>query len=81
MSDLEAHALRDYPGTGGLDAVDRAVFLARGGHAPGTACPTAEPYERHEAHCNALFADDAECNCGWKPHNPTPADRGDARGQ
>jgi hypothetical protein len=69
----ERHADRD-----GLTGLERAVFLARGGHAPGQACPTAEPTERHEAHCAAMFDDDAECNCAWKPYNP--ADRGDANG-
>jgi hypothetical protein len=50
-----AHADRD-----GLTGVQRAVFLARGGHAPGTACPTAPPRDPHEYWC----ADpDAECDC------------------
>lgn len=37
---LEAHADRD-----GLTGVRRVVFLARGGHAPGDACPSEPPQE------------------------------------
>jgi len=37
-ANLEAHADRD-----GLSEVARAVFLARGGHAPGTVCPSEPP--------------------------------------
>lgn len=40
---LEAHADRD-----GLSPVRRAVFLSRGGHAPGEVCPTGEPSGRGE---------------------------------
>lgn len=40
---LEAHADRDQ-----LSPVRRALFLSRGGHAPGEVCPTEEPSERGE---------------------------------
>ena len=51
-----AHADRD-----GLTGVHRAVFLDRGGHAPGDVCPseTAEP-DPHEYWC--AWPDD-ECDC------------------
>lgn len=35
-----AHADRD-----GLAGVRRAVFLDRGGHAPGESCPSRKPYQ------------------------------------
>lgn len=57
---LEAHADRD-----GLSEVARAVFLARGGHAPGTSCPSEPPREpEHATWCE--WPDD-ECHCppGW----------------
>lgn len=57
---LEAHADRDR-----LQGVARAVFLARGGHAPGTACPT-EPPREPEHYVTCEWPDD-ECTCppGW----------------
>lgn len=53
---LTAHADRD-----GLAGVRRAVFLSRGGHAPGTACLTGPPADPHEYWC---AAPDDECTCG-----------------
>lgn len=53
---LAAHADRD-----GLTGARRAVFLSRGGHAPGTACPTESPTDPHEYWC---AAPDDECTCG-----------------
>jgi hypothetical protein len=43
---LKQHADRD-----GLTGVRRAVFLARGGHAPGEVCPTAPKRDPHEYWC------------------------------
>lgn len=57
---LQAHADRD-----GLTGVMRAVFIARGGHAPGTVCPTAEPVEHHDSGC-AWFMGEA-CDFGCAP--------------
>lgn len=55
---LVAHADRD-----GLTGVMRAVFLARGGHAPGTRCPHEPPPEPpHDSFCSWLLGDD--CDCG-----------------
>jgi hypothetical protein len=55
-ANLEAHADRD-----GLDGVRRGIFLARGGHAPGEARPTAPPAEpQHHYECE--WPDD-ECTC------------------
>lgn len=54
-AELEAHADRD-----GLTALGRAVFLARGGHAPGERCPTAPPPPAHHYWCR--FPED-ECCC------------------
>jgi hypothetical protein len=51
----EAHADRD-----GLTGVRRAVFLARGGHAPGDVCPTEAPADPHEYWC---ASPDDDCNC------------------
>lgn len=62
---LEAHADRD-----GLTGVARAVFLARGGHAPGTACPTAPPDDPHIYWCE--YPDD-ECSCP-PGHLPIPTE-------
>ncbi len=56
---LEAHADRD-----GLTGPARAVFLARGGHAPGTQCPTAPPLVVHDMRCDWLYSDDGNCVCG-----------------
>jgi hypothetical protein len=53
--ELEKHADRD-----GLTGVRRAVFLSRGGHAPGTVCPTETPTDPHEYWCE--YPDD-ECRC------------------
>lgn len=55
---LEQHADRD-----GLTGPLRAVFLARGGHAPGTACPS-EPREPVHGQGCALLYDGDECDCG-----------------
>ena len=56
---LIEHADRD-----GLNGVLRAVFLDRGGHAPGEACPT-EPQRRpvHAMTCDVFTASD-RCTCG-----------------
>ena len=55
---LEDHARRD-----GLSPVMTAVFLARGGHAPGTRCPSEPPPEPiHEMHCD-LIVDGEYCTC------------------
>lgn len=43
---LEAHADRD-----GLSPVARAVFLSRGGHAPGTVCPSEPPAAPDRSWC------------------------------
>jgi hypothetical protein len=57
---LEKHADED-----GLTGVERAVFLARGGHAPGTRCPNEPPPEpMHNTWCE--WPDD-ECHCGITP--------------
>jgi hypothetical protein len=53
--ELERHADRD-----GLIGVHRAVFLARGGHAPGEVCPSERDPDPHEYWCSS--PDDA-CNC------------------
>lgn len=53
--ELVAHADRDK-----LEGVWRAVFLARGGHAPGTICPTEIFPEAHLYYCNYP---DEECVC------------------
>lgn len=57
---LETHADRD-----GLQGAARAVFLARGGHAPGTVCPTEPP--RESEHVTWCEWPDDECHCppGW----------------
>lgn len=52
---IERHADAD-----GLTGVRRAVFLARGGHAPGDPCPNEVPPDPHEYWC--AWPDD-ECNC------------------
>jgi hypothetical protein len=52
---IEAHADRD-----GLTGVRRAVFLARGDHAPYEPCPSEQPTDPHEYWC---ASPDDECNC------------------
>ncbi len=57
-ANLEAHADRD-----GLRLARRAVFLARGGHAPGEVCPSeaaTDPGPEHEVWCE--WPGD-ECHC------------------
>jgi hypothetical protein len=54
---LKQHADRD-----GLTGARRAVFLARGGHAPGTTCPT-EPATIPDPHQYWCASPDDECNC------------------
>lgn len=54
---LVEHAKRD-----GLNPVRTAVFLARGGHAPGEVCPTAPPVEPvHAPACAWLLGEDCDC--------------------
>lgn len=54
---LQAHAERDYPGMPLL----QAVYVARGGHAPGSRCPSAPDAEpEHVLECE--WPDD-ECAC------------------
>ena len=62
-ANLVEHADRD-----GLKGVLRATFLSRGGHAPGTVCPSAPPREPvHDQSCDLLYDGD-ECTCGgWLP--------------
>lgn len=55
---LEAHADRD-----GLTGVRRAVFLSRGGHAPGDVCPS-EPLREPDPHAYWCGAPDEPCGCG-----------------
>lgn len=59
---LQEHADRD-----GLKGVMRAVFLSRGGHAPGDRCPSEPPSEpMHDQICGLLYDGD-ECTCwAWK---------------
>jgi hypothetical protein len=55
---LVAHADRD-----GLTGVMRAVFMSRGGHAPGTVCPSEGPPDPvHASWCDWLLGED--CDCG-----------------
>jgi len=55
---LEEHARRD-----GLGPVGTAIFLSRGGHAPGESCPSEGPAEPvHHPACAWLLGDD--CDCG-----------------
>lgn len=56
---LEAHADRD-----GLTGVRRAVFLARGGHGPGTACPSEPPPDPRDRHVAWCEWPDETCICG-----------------
>jgi hypothetical protein len=61
---LKEHAERD-----GLSPVRAAVFLARGGHAPGEICPSAPPpVVQHHYEC--LWPDD-ECACHRYGVSPT----------
>jgi hypothetical protein len=53
---LEQHADRD-----GLRGLRRAVFLARGSHAPGEHCPTAPAISPHMYFCPWP---ERECVCG-----------------
>lgn len=56
-----AQAIVDHADADGLTGLQRAVFLARGGHAPGERCPrwTEEPV-KHEYWCR--YPED-ECIC------------------
>lgn len=67
FSTIAAHLaanLRDHADRDGLTGVARAVFLDRGGHAPGEACPTEPPAEPiHDMGCD-LMADGEYCTCG-----------------
>lgn len=54
-ANLEEHVRRD-----GMSPVRAAVFLARGGHAPGEVCPSATPEDPHEYWCE--YPDD-DCTC------------------
>lgn len=62
---LQEHADQD-----GLGGVQRAIFIDRGGHAPGEVCPRAAhtPSDPHEYWCAAPIPgqpDDGEpCTCG-----------------
>lgn len=53
-----AHADRD-----GLTGVRRAVFLDRGGHAPGDHCPS-QPAREPDPHAYWCGAPDEPCRCG-----------------
>jgi hypothetical protein len=57
---IHAHADRD-----GLTGVLRAVFIDRGGHAPGETCPTAKPIDPHFYMC--VYPGD-ECTCHLYGH-------------
>jgi hypothetical protein len=55
---LVEHARRD-----GLSPARTAVFLSRGGHAPGEACPAQGPPDPvHASYCSWLLGED--CDCG-----------------
>ncbi len=58
-NELVEHAKRD-----GLSPVARAVFLDRGGHAPGERCPSAPALEPIHAMTCDLIADGEWCTCG-----------------
>lgn len=64
----EAHADRD-----GLTGLERAVFLARGGHAPGQGCPTAEPIELHHQGCAWFMGE--PCDFGCMPARTEPTSK------
>lgn len=54
---LEEHVRRD-----NMSPVRAAVFLARGGHAPGEVCPSAPPREPvHASYCSWLLGNDCDC--------------------
>lgn len=59
---IHAHADRD-----GLTGVQRAIFIDRGGHAPGEACPNAAPRDPHFYMCEYP---DGECACHLYGHSP-----------
>lgn len=68
-ANLREHAERD-----GLSPVRTAVFLARGGHAPGEHCPSeGPPPPAHASYCSWLLGDD--CDCGAERTNPTTEPR------
>lgn len=55
---LEDHADRD-----GLTGIMRAIFMVRGGHAPGTVCPTTDiTKEIPKHHLECRWPED-ECEC------------------
>lgn len=60
---LRAHAELDYPGTTGPNRIRQAIFLSRGGHAPGEHCPNPpKPTgDGHEYWC-PWPGDECECN-------------------
>jgi hypothetical protein len=45
---LRRHAERDYPGNSGMAKIRRAVFIDRGGHAPGELCPSAFSHQEDD---------------------------------
>lgn len=56
---LEEHARRD-----GLSPLRTAIFLSRGGHAPGERCPSeGSPDPVHASYCSWLLGDYG-CDCG-----------------
>lgn len=65
---LREHADRD-----GLTGVKRAVFMDRGGHAPGETCPTARPTDAHDYWCQFP---DHECACRPIPPGSKEATNG-----
>lgn len=62
QDNLEEHARRDE-----LNEVRTAIFLTRGGHAPGEVCPSAPKRDPHDPWCE--FPDD-ECTCHLRGHDP-----------
>lgn len=57
---LEEHVRRD-----GMSPVRAAVFLSRGGHAPGEICPSGGPPEPvHASWCDWLLGEDCDCGEG-----------------
>ncbi|MER7280379.1 hypothetical protein ABT369_38680 [Dactylosporangium sp. NPDC000244] len=58
-ANLEDHARRD-----GLSPVRTAIFLRRGGHAPGEHCPTASPATPvHVSTCSWLLGEECDRGC------------------
>lgn len=55
---LREHVKRD-----GMSPVRAAVFLARGGHAPGDVCPSAAAEPAPDPHEYWCASPDAECDC------------------